>query len=96
MRTAALEFRRARLAWRLARLSAHAWVREVDRLAQYDSISLDDAVTLLGRRFAGEYLDSRRHIAWPMLEYLHLRLEPRFWADPMRDAQRRAGENAAA
>lgn len=95
MRTAALEFQRVSLSWRLARLSAHAWVREVDRLAEYESVTLEEAMTLLGRRFAGEYLESRRHIVWPMLEYVFMRLEPAYWADPLRNHPRRRPSAAA-
>jgi hypothetical protein len=65
-------------------LSADAWVREVDLLARYDSITLDEALTLLGRRFAGDYLRSRRNIVWPMLEYVHLSIAPESWVAPLR------------
>ena len=79
MSTRSLESRRTRLASRLVKLSADAWVREVDLLARYDSISKDEALTLLGRRFAGDYLASRRHIVWPMLEYLYLSIDAESW-----------------
>jgi hypothetical protein len=64
------------------KLSADAWVREVDLLARYESISQDEALTLLGRRFAGDYLSSRRHIVWPMLEYLYLSIDADGWLAP--------------
>jgi hypothetical protein len=77
----------ARLAERLERLSAKAWVVEVDRLARFD-VELDEAVLLLGGRFAGDYLDSRRTIIWPMLEYLYVR----FASEPVeRSPARRDG-----
>jgi hypothetical protein len=79
MNTRSLEVRRTRLAARLVKLSADAWVKEVDLLARYDSISKDEALTLLGRRFAGDYLASRRHIVWPMLEYLYLCIDADGW-----------------
>ena len=77
------------LAARLKKLSAVAWVNEVDRLARFDSVSIDEVLTLLGRRFAGEYLDRRRGIIWSMLEYVYVRIEPEAWADPGRVAPRR-------
>ena len=83
------ESERIRIAARLKRLSAVAWVNEVDRLARFDSVSIDEALTLLGRRFAGDYLDSRRHIIWNMLEYVFVRFEPEAWTDPLRCGFRR-------
>ena len=77
------------LSARLKKLSAVAWVNEVDRLARFDSVSIDEVLTLLGRRFAGEYLERRRGIVWCMLEYVFVRLEPEAWADPVREAPRR-------
>jgi hypothetical protein len=84
MDTGALDAERRRLADHLVRLSARAWVGEVDRLACYESISLDEALMLLGRRFSGPYLESRRQIIWPMLEYFHICFEPEAWAHPLR------------
>ncbi len=77
------------LAARLKKLSAVAWVNEVDRLARFDTVSIDEVLTLLGRRFAGEYLARRRGIVWCMLEYVYVRIEPESWADPVREAPRR-------
>src|SRR5262245_9141072 len=96
MKTSSLDSQRARLALRLGRLSAEAWVHEVDLLAQYDSVSLDEALTLLGRRFAGEYLASRRHIVWPMLEYAFIRLDSSAWAHPLRHPSGGAREERGA
>jgi hypothetical protein len=79
MATRSLETKRTRLAARLVKLSADAWVREVDLLARYDAITPDEALTLLGRRFAGDYLASRRHIVWPMLEYVYLSIDGASW-----------------
>ncbi|MBK6315898.1 MAG: hypothetical protein IPF53_16795 [Blastocatellia bacterium] len=88
------------LAARLKKLSAVAWVNEVDRLARFDSVSIDEVLTLLGRRFAGDYLARRRGIVWSMLEYVYVRIEPEAWADPVREAPRRRsarkGKGAAA
>ena len=78
-----------RLGARLREMSAVAWVVEVERLARFQTISVDEALTLLGRRFAGDYLVSRRHIVWLMLEYVYLRFEPEAWNDPMRCRPRR-------
>jgi hypothetical protein len=83
MRTRSLDARRSRLASRLEKLSADAWVREVDLLARYEAITVDEALTLLSRRFAGEYLASRRHIVWPMLEYLFLAIDADAWLVPL-------------
>jgi hypothetical protein len=90
-----LEARRNRLASRLEKLSADAWVREVDLLARYDAITLDEALTLLGRRFAGDYLASRRHIVWPMLEYVFLSIDADGWLAPLdRGASSSTGSEA--
>ena len=78
-----------RLGERLKQMSALAWVVEVDRLARFETITVDEALTLLGRRFAGEYLVSRRHIVWLMLEYAFQRFEPEAWNDPLRRRPRR-------
>jgi hypothetical protein len=78
-----------RLGERLKQMSAVAWVVEVDRLARFETITVDEALTLLGRRFAGNYLVSRRHIVWLMLEYAFLRFEPEAWHDPLRRTPRR-------
>ena len=96
MITSSLDAKRARLAMQLGQLSAVAWVREVDRLAQYDTVSLEEAITLLGRRFAGDYLESRRHIIWPMLEYMFIRLDTSAWAHPLRTRAAHAERGAAA
>ncbi len=103
MNTRSLEVRRTRLASRLVKLSADAWVREVDLLARYDSISQDEALTLLGRRFAGDYLASRRNIIWPMLEYLYLSIDADAWLashgggdSPSSSAHTRSVRSAAA
>lgn len=82
------------LATRLKTFSAVAWVNEVDRLARFDAISVDEALTLLGRRFAGEYLESRRHIVWTMIEYLYFQFEPEAWQEPMRHSVRRRSARA--
>ena len=88
------------LAGRLRRLSAVAWVHEVDRMARFDGVTVDEALTLLGRRFAGDYLARRRGIVWSMLEYVFVKLEPESWANPLRVAPRRRsarrGRGAAA
>ena len=65
------------LAARLKKLSAVAWVNEVDRLARFDSVSIDEVLTLLGRRFAGDYLARRRGIVWSMLCLLYTSPSPR-------------------
>jgi hypothetical protein len=78
-----------RLGERLKQMSALSWVVEVDRLARFETITVDEALTLLGRRFAGDYLVSRRHIVWLMLEYAFLRFEPDAWHDPIRRRPRR-------
>jgi hypothetical protein len=70
-------------------MSANAWVVEVERLARFESVTVEEALTLLGRRFAGDYLVSRRHIVWLMLEYVYLRFEPEAWSDPLRCSPRR-------
>jgi hypothetical protein len=85
-----------RLSERLRRMSAGAWVAEVDRLARFETIAVDEALTLLGRRFSGEFLDSRRHIAWNLIEYVYLRFEPEAWRDPMRHRPRRRSARGAA
>jgi hypothetical protein len=90
------ECARERLSERLKKMSAAAWVHEVDRLARFDSISVDEALTLLGRRFAGEFLVSRRHIVWLLIEYAYLRFEPEAWNDPMRCRPRRRSARSAA
>jgi hypothetical protein len=89
------ESERLRLSARLKKLSAVAWVHEVDRIARFEAISIDEALTLLGRRFEGHYLESRRHIVWTMLEYVHVRLEPDAWADPLRCKPRRRSARAS-
>jgi len=38
-------------AYALFAMSAAAWVREVDRIARFESVTVDEALTLLGRRF---------------------------------------------
>ncbi|HQR39380.1 MAG TPA: hypothetical protein PLF26_13385 [Blastocatellia bacterium] len=78
-----------KLADRLKTLSAGAWVFEVDRLAKFESITLDEALVLLGRRFAGDYLESRRQIVWSLIEYAYIRFEPDAWIDPLRCNPRR-------
>jgi hypothetical protein len=85
----------ARLAVRLDRMSAGAWVREVDRLARFESVSIDEALTLLSRRFGCEYFERHRQIVWPMLEYMHLRFDPEAWADPIGCQPRRCKRPAA-
>ena len=87
---------REHLSDRLRRMSAAAWVNEVDRLARFDTISVDEALTLLGRRFAGEFLESRRHIVWNLIEYAYLKFEPEAWNDPMRCRPRRRSARRSA
>lgn len=77
------------LANRLKELSAEQWVVEVDRLANFESITVDEALLLLGRRFAGDYLDSRRQIVWKLIEYAYARFEPDAWFDPLACKPRR-------
>jgi hypothetical protein len=79
-----------RLARRLERLSASLWVAEVDALARDDEMTVDAALSLLARRFAGGYLEKRRDLSWTMLEYLFVRLEPEAWLAPLRYELRRA------
>ena len=76
-------------------MSAAAWVREVDRIARFESVTVDEALTLLGRRFGAAYLESRRHIAWLLIEYVWVRFEPEAWADPIREAPRRRSARRA-
>ena len=80
---------------RLEQHSAAAWVAEVDRLAREDDLSVDEALTRLAARFSGTYLDTRRHLALRLLEYLFLAFEPDAWREPLRYALRRgAGRRA--
>ncbi len=76
-------------------MSAASWVSEVDHLARFETVTVDEALTLLGRRFGGEYLDSRRHIVWLLIEYVYLRFEPHAWLDPMREQPRRRSARRA-
>lgn len=85
----------AALGARLKRLSAAAWVREVERLARFDAITVEEALTLLGRRFSGGYLESRRQLAWSLIEYVYLRFEPEAWTDPLRTTPRRRSARKA-
>lgn len=89
------ESARACLSERLKRLSGGAWVNEVDRLARFETISIEEALTLLGRRFQGEFLESRRHIAWSLIEYVYVRLEPEAWQDPIRCQPKRRSARKA-
>jgi hypothetical protein len=86
--------KRIRLASQLTRLSADEWVAAVDELAASDPVPLEEALWSLARRFAGEYLDSRRAIVWPMLEYFHMSLEPAMWANPLRGGQAESRRSA--
>jgi hypothetical protein len=89
------ELARERLSDRLKRMSASAWVTETDRLARFDTIAVDEALTLLGRRFGGAFLESRRHIVWLLIEYVYLSFEPEAWKDPMRYRPRRRSARRA-
>jgi hypothetical protein len=100
MHDTALDAERSTLADHLKRLSAPAWVAAVDEIADRPDVRIEEALGILAGRFSGDYLESRRAIIWPMLEYLHIRLEPGMWADPLRHNQDRQlkpkGRNAAA
>lgn len=97
MHAVSLDAERAALRDRLCQLSTEAWAAEVDRLARFESVTVDEALTLLARRFGVEYLDARRHVVWRMLEYLFLQLEPEAWRDPLRrPPTRRKARSAAA
>jgi hypothetical protein len=90
------ELRSDRLADRLRLMTASAWVNEVDHLSRFQTITADEALTLLGRRFAGDYLGSRRHIVWLLIEYVFVKFEPEAWRDPIRNAPRRRSARGAA
>jgi hypothetical protein len=96
MRTESPDSARERLSDRLRHMSAAAWVHEVDRLARFESITVEEALTLLGRRFAGGFLVSRRHIAWLLIEYAYMKFEPEAWFEPMRYRPRRRSARGAA
>jgi hypothetical protein len=89
------ELVRQRLSERLRRMSAAAWVNETDRLARFETIAVDEALTLLGRRFGSGFLESRRHIVWLLIEYVYLSFEPEAWRAPLRCAPRRRSARRA-
>ena len=96
MNADSLDTERAALRDRLCHVSAAAWAAEVDRLARFEAVTVDEALTLLARRFGRDYLDARRNVAWRMLEYLFLQLEPEAWHDPLRCKPRRRSARTAA
>ena len=51
MHADSLDAERAALHDRLCQLSTEAWAAEVDRLARFESVTVDEALTLLARRF---------------------------------------------